>query len=112
MASPEEEYALYNFLFLCREAFAEGINRKDWSPPRDVLEFVSKCLRGEYLTEELDLVAAAGVGFAEHLFDDASTKNFGRVHAAVGQEFYGLCRPWLEKWLEPDEFAAVDRAGS
>ena len=109
--SADEEFALYNFLFVCRDHFKEGIGEPGWTPPQPILSFVSNCLRGAYDTDSEDIAVAAGVSFAEHLFDDASVEQFENIHRQVGEEFYDLCRPWLEKWLDPRDFTAVERAG-
>ena len=109
LSSDDEEYALYNFVFLCKEAFASGIDQQDWSPPRSVLAFIASCLSDEYSSETEDVPVAAGVGFAEHLFDDVQPESYARIHCAVGSDFYQLCRPWLKNWLEPDRFELVER---
>ena len=112
LSSDDEEYALYNFMLLCREAFSLGIERQDWCPPEQVLSFVAACLSDRFSSAGEDLSAAAGVGFAEHVFDGVPQDAYARIYAAIGDDLYRLCRPWLENWLEPAAFERVERAAN
>ena len=109
-----EEYALarHNCLvFVCSlTAFLEAFKRRDVEQVARIISFVGCCLKKEYASDSEDVSVAAGVGFAEHLFDDVEVGEYSAIHEIVGTDFYRLSEPWLQKWLEPEVFAAVQRA--
>ena len=108
LTDKDEDYALYNFLFLCRQLFAESIRNRDDDRVNEVVEFVALCLRQEVETDGKDCQIAAGASFAEHLFDDVREDEYAIVYERVGPDFYLLCRSWLKRSLDPDQFSVVD----
>jgi len=107
LASDDEKYALYNFLFEALEEFRECFKLGNIARLKEIQNFVQLCLDNVYESsgEELDL--AAGVGFAEHLFDNVDENSWISLHSTIGHDFYLKCERWIRNWVDETRFAEI-----
>lgn len=108
IAAADDEYAIYNLFFELREDFKDAVARGETRIARKIIDFATSCLQGALVSNGEDIGTAAGVGFFEHLFDDVPATRWGTIFSCLPRETYQACRRYLERWMEPDDFAKVE----
>ena len=106
--SDDEEYALYNFLYECRERFVAAFNKNDSETLEKIINFIDSCLDNSFQSDSEEIDTAAGVSFSEHLFDGVDKEKWPALINSIGNGFYLKSRGYLKKWLDEDIFSEIE----
>lgn len=110
LSIPDEGDACYQYFIWMFSRFEEALEEGARNRAGKYLQFVLRALGTELHSDSEDLQAAAGVCFAEHLFDERSEEDWQFILSLMSREDYLLCRPYLQNWLDAEEFIKAEGA--